>query len=215
MKIFLLDIKQIINNLNKIEIELLDLVMLGKCLSKAFLKFYKISKKNQAILFINEKKFPNLYKETIKITKNPFINAKWKSGLISNWGILKKNLILYKWLLKYIYIIKNNNIKLKLYYIIKIYRCFIKMHPFYKGLINIKHLPNYIFLSDSSINNSIIKELLKSKISIISITSNKYFYKLSTIPIWYCFYNKNPEIILNLIVLACVQGFRDLNKISI
>lgn len=121
---------------------------------------------NNKILFINNN---NLIKNfTIKIcnlTNNLYIN-KWVSGLLTNWFVLKKKIIIYIWISK---IIKNkyfNNILSKkcIYNLNIIY---IKLYNKFNGIKNMINLPKYIFLTNFN-KNLILKEILKLKLILIS-----------------------------------------------
>lgn len=145
---------------------ILNFTFIALYLYKLYLYIYNISLMNNKILFINNN---NLIKNfTIKIcnlTNNLYIN-KWVSGLLTNWFVLKKKIIIYIWISK---IIKNkyfNNILSKkcIYNLNIIY---IKLYNKFNGIKNMINLPKYIFLTNFN-KNLILKEILKLKLILIS-----------------------------------------------
>ncbi|SBT86804.1 apicoplast ribosomal protein S2, putative (apicoplast) [Plasmodium malariae] len=134
-------------------------------LYKLYIYIYNISFINNKILFINNNiLIINFIIKICNLTNNFYI-IKWVPGLITNWYIFKKRIIIYIWLEKlfnnkyFINILSKkciNNLK-------NIYN---KLYINFNGIKNMLILPKYIFLSN--FNNLIIKEILKLKLILIS-----------------------------------------------
>ncbi|CRH02964.1 apicoplast ribosomal protein S2, putative (apicoplast) [Plasmodium relictum] len=167
------------NNINNIHINnykfiykikynncILNFTLIAIYLYKLYLYIYNIFFINKKILFINNNNLiSNFIIKICNLTKNYYIN-KWIPGLLTNWYIFKKKIIIFLWL----HIILNNK------YFINILsrKCINILNIIYNKLylkfIGIKfmfNLPRYIFLTNYT-NNLILKEILKLKLILIS-----------------------------------------------
>ncbi|GAW84765.1 small subunit ribosomal protein 2 (apicoplast) [Plasmodium gonderi] len=144
---------------------ILNFILIILYLYKLYIYIYNISLKNNKILFIhNNNLFINFIIKICILTNNFYI-IKWIPGLLTNWRLFKKRIIIYIWLEK---IFKNK-------YYIKILskKCLYKFKYIYNklcinlyGIRNMLILPKCIFLI--KYNNLILKEILKLKLILIS-----------------------------------------------
>ncbi|VVF13555.1 apicoplast ribosomal protein S2 (apicoplast) [Hepatocystis sp. ex Piliocolobus tephrosceles] len=144
---------------------ILNLTLIILYLYKLYLYIYNISLINSKILFINNNNL--IIKLIIKICNitNNFYIIKWIPGLLTNWYIFKKKIIIYIWLEK---LFKNKyfiNILSKKC-IDKLKNIYNKLYTTFKGIKNMLILPKHIFLLNY--NNLILKEILKLKLILIS-----------------------------------------------
>ncbi|SCQ17350.1 apicoplast ribosomal protein S2, putative (apicoplast) [Plasmodium ovale] len=145
---------------------ILNFTLIILYLYKLYLYIYNISLINSKILFINNNNnlIINLIIKICNLTNNFYI-IKWLPGIITNWYIFKKKLIIYIWLEK---LLQNNYfIKIlskKCIYNLKfIYnKLYINLH----GIKNMLYIPKYVFLLNY--NKLILKEIFKLKLILIS-----------------------------------------------
>nr|YP_008757408.1 small subunit ribosomal protein 2 [Leucocytozoon caulleryi]BAN94688.1 small subunit ribosomal protein 2 [Leucocytozoon caulleryi] len=159
-------IYKIINN----KICIYDFTIISIYLYKLYLYIYNINFLNQKILFINNNKYNIIFINNfiIKICKlmNYFYILKWIPGLLTNWIIIKKKIIVYLWLNKILFNIYFTTILSKkcLIYLKNLYN---KLFKYLDGIKYMINLPKYIFLMHFN-NNIIINEIIKLKLILIS-----------------------------------------------
>ncbi|SBT79080.1 apicoplast ribosomal protein S2, putative (apicoplast) [Plasmodium ovale] len=145
---------------------ILNFTLIILYLYKLYLYIYNISLMNNKILFINNDNnlIINLIIKICNLTNNFYI-IKWLPGIITNWYIFKKKLIIYIWLEKllqnsyFIQILSKKCIYNLKYIYNKLY---INLH----GIKNMLYIPKYIFLLNY--NKLILKEIFKLKLILIS-----------------------------------------------
>ncbi|CRG98249.1 apicoplast ribosomal protein S2, putative (apicoplast) [Plasmodium gallinaceum] len=146
---------------------ILNFTLIALYLYKLYIYIYNIFLLNQKILFINNNNnlMLNFIIKICNLTNNFYI-IKWIPGLLTNWSIFKKKIIIYIWLYK---LLKNK-------YLINIIskKCLIKLNIIYnklnnkfKGIKYMLNIPKYIFLTNFN-NDLILNEILKLKLILIS-----------------------------------------------
>ncbi|VEV59435.1 apicoplast ribosomal protein S2 (apicoplast) [Plasmodium vinckei vinckei] len=144
---------------------ILNFTLIILYLYKLYLYIYNISIFNNKILFIiNNNLITHLIINICNLTNNFYI-IKWVPGILTNWYMFKKKIIIYLWLEK---LFKNNYIinilsKKCLYNLKNIYN---KLYKNINGIKNMSILPKHICLLNY--NNLILKEILKLKLILIS-----------------------------------------------
>ncbi|CAD2107665.1 apicoplast ribosomal protein S2 (apicoplast) [Plasmodium vinckei lentum] len=144
---------------------ILNFTLIILYLYKLYLYVYNISIFNNKILFIiNNNLMIHLIINICNLTNNYYI-IKWVPGILTNWYMFKKKIIIYLWLEK---LFKNNYIinilsKKCLYNLKTIYN---KLYKNINGIKNMNILPKHICLLNY--NNLILKEILKLKLILIS-----------------------------------------------
>ncbi len=163
--------KYITNILNTNILELLELL---NSLSIAYLHIYKyVSLKQKILISSNYIHHISMLKSIAALTTNYYIYNTTYSQLFSNWNLLKKKLILYKWL-KYFFLSKlaiNNKYKNTIYLTHTLYLLYLKLKLKYHGLKNLYSLPNTLIFIVLN-NNNLLKEISKLNKNIIFISNN-------------------------------------------
>lgn len=159
------------NNLNKNIIELLDLL---NSLSIAYLYIHKYTSLKQKILLsTNDTQYMGILKSIAILTSNFYIYNTFYSGIFSNWILLKKKLIIYKWL-RYFFLINlviKNNYKNIFYIHHTLYFLYLKLKLKYHGLKNLNSFPNTLIFINLD-KNKYLEEALKVNKNIIIISNN-------------------------------------------
>lgn len=187
---------------------LINIYLILKYLSQAYLYFYKLSKYNSNILFLNFsiKNF-FLVKSIASITNNFYINFTSKIDFIFNWFMFKNKLILLNWLEKvYTFYLKYLFIYLPFNLIIKLYNIYTNLLNKFRGIRYMKKLPENLFIINSNFN--FLSKILKLKnliiISIVDTNNN-----LHNIPVKILGNDENYlviKFIFNILLTALLHG---------
>lgn len=187
---------------------LIDIYLILKYLSQAYLYFYKLSRYNSYILFLNFsiKNF-FLVKSIASITNNFYINFTSKIDFLFNWIMFRNKLILLNWLEKiYTFYLKYLFIYLPFNLIIKLYNIYTNLFNKFRGIKNMKKLPENLFIINS--NSSFLSKMLKLKnIIIISIVDTNN--NLDNIPVKILGNDENYlviKFIFNILLTALLHG---------
>lgn len=152
------------------------------CLKIASNILIEFLKNEKTIFFVGTKKpAKNAIKNIAKTWNMPFCVNRWLGGTLTNFETIKKSLIKYKDLLD-----KEKNgdlekIPKKEYSSIK--RKMEKMHKKFEGFINMKKIPDAIFIVDTKYENIAVQEAIKLNIPIIAIVDTNSDPSLVKYPI--------------------------------
>nr|QEM01675.1 30S ribosomal protein S2 [Nephromyces sp. ex Molgula occidentalis] len=191
---------------------IIDLIQTAKYLINSYIFLYKLSIYKNNIIFIDSKFISkNLIKKSAIISNQYYINYSWISGLITNWKIIKNNILLLNWFNKIKILLKNKKL-----FKIRIFNKFYKKLNFkYKNLKYINIIPNTLFIVNINYDIIAFKEAFKSKKIIISIVDTNINSNTINIPI--PGNNKNYlsiKYILKIVTTALLHGkLKSLNLI--
>ncbi|WP_259288666.1 30S ribosomal protein S2 [Candidatus Nasuia deltocephalinicola] len=158
--------KKFIININK-KINIINLEITLKSLKNISFILKNAKKNNKKILIVCvEKKTIKIIKSASKKINMPFVCKRWLGGTFTNFKTLKTtvNNINY---LKMIIDDNNSKIKKKKKEIYK--KKFNKSMSFLEGLINMKNLPEYLFVINVKKNKNALEEAKKMNISTIGL----------------------------------------------
>lgn len=206
-------IKYLVNSINKyqrnkyihnmLDTNIIEILNLLNSLSVIYLYLHKYSSLHQKILLSTNYIYNiSMLKSIATTTTNYYIYNTIYSEIFSNWNLLKKKLIIYKWL-RYFFLTKlasNNNYKKTFFINYTLYLLYIKLKLKYHGLKNLHAFPNTLIFIVLD-NNKFLKEILhlNKNIILISNSSNtlKHLWSLNIIKL---LINSKNFVLLNFIL---------------
>ncbi len=158
--------KKFIININK-KISIINLEVTLKSLKNISLILKNAKKNNKKILIVCvEKKTIKIIKSASKKINMPFVCKRWLGGTFTNFRTLKTTINNINYLKM---IIDNNNAKIKKKKKEMYKKKFKKSMSFLEGLINMKNLPEYLFVINVKKNKNALEEAKKMNISTIGL----------------------------------------------
>ncbi|WP_259289704.1 30S ribosomal protein S2 [Candidatus Nasuia deltocephalinicola] len=160
------NMKKFIININK-KVHIINLEITFKSLKNISIMLKNIKKNNKSFLIVCvEKKMKKIVKTIFKKMNNPFVCKRWLGGTFTNFETLKTTINNVNYLK---IIVKNKNNKLKKKKIETYKKKIKKSMSFLEGLINMKILPEYLFVINVKKNKNALEEAKKMNISTIGI----------------------------------------------
>ncbi len=160
------NMKKFIININK-KIHIINLEMTFKSLKNISIILKNIKKNNKNFLIVCiEKKMNKIVKTIFKKMNKPFVCKRWLGGTFTNFKTLKTTINNVNYLKV---IVENKNNKLKKKKRKKNKKKIKKSMSFLEGLINMKILPEYLFVINVKKNKNALEEAKKMNISTIGI----------------------------------------------
>nr|QEM01586.1 30S ribosomal protein S2 [Nephromyces sp. ex Molgula occidentalis] len=196
---------KIINN-----ICIIDLIQTYKYLLKSYIFFYKIGVYNKKILFINtQNNYNTLIEKSAILTDQFYLTKYFIPGILTNWKIIQKNILLLNWFYKIIILNKKNNFLNNINNKIKnkLLKIYYKLKNKFDILNNMKKVPEIIFILDINKDIKALKEAKKLNKIIISIVDSNWNYNL--IDLFIPGNNKNYfsiKLILEILITSLLQG---------
>lgn len=149
-------------------IHIIDLVKTKEQLEKAARKVAEIAKKGEAILFVGTKRQASgPVREIAKKAGIPYMAHHWVGGLISNWGEVKKNVEKMNSMVS-----DKKNGKWKAYpkhEQVALKRELDKLTRVYEGVGDLDQLPQAIYIIDTKIEKTAIREAKKAGLFSIGV----------------------------------------------
>lgn len=149
-------------------IYVIDLGKTQELLKRALDYFSKVTKEGRTILFVGTKKqAKRIVEEAAKKVNMPYITHRWLGGTLTNFETVRKNIKHLEELEKkkeseeYQYFTKKEKLKLD--------EEIAKLHQIFDGIIEMKKLPDCLFVVDAVEEDIAIKEANKKGIPIVAI----------------------------------------------
>nr|QEM01817.1 30S ribosomal protein S2 [Nephromyces sp. ex Molgula occidentalis] len=207
-------IYKIINN-----ICIIDIIQTYKYLLKSYIFLYKIGVYNEKLLFINSGHIYQTLIEKSAIISNQFYLTKYFiPGTLTNWKIIKQNILLLNWFNKFILIFEKNKLytNLNKKFKNKLFNIYIKLKNKFNILKTVPNIPEIIFIIDIYKNYNAFKEAKKLNKLIISIVDSNTNPNIIDFPI--PANNKNYfsiKLLLEILITALLQGeFKSKNLLN-
>lgn len=188
---------------------ILDLIVLLNSLSLLYVYLVNYSLLKQKILMTTTyTQQLNTLKYISCLSSNYYISSTLTSGLFTNWKVLKKQILLYKWLDYFFFI--NLTLKKKKGTILTLYNTlyilYLKLKLKYTGIKEVNLIPKTILFLNK-INTTFLKEAITLNKNIILINTKKINSSLASIQL----ITKNTnyytlKFILNIITTAILHG---------
>jgi small subunit ribosomal protein S2 len=166
----------------KNDLDIIDLVQTARSLERAYEFIYNASFNKQTILFVGTKLEAReiIAFEAIR-SNSPYINYQWLGGLLTNWQTIQPRIKRLKNLEQKETTNVSNKISKKDAMILK--RELKKLNIMFKGIKNMKEIPDIIVVIDQHIEKRTIQEAKILNIPIISIIDTDCNPDLIDIPI--------------------------------
>jgi len=151
----------------KNSIHIIDLVQTLELIKEALLKVSNVVEDGGKILFVSTKKqaaesIANLAKDTSQY----YVNYRWLGGMLTNWKTISNSI---KKLKQIIEALKDENIGFTKKEILKMGLKRDKLERSLGGILEMKNVPDLIFIIDTNYEKLAIKEATKLNIPIIAI----------------------------------------------
>jgi len=152
---------------SKNSIHIIDLVQTLEMVNIALLEIYKCISSGGKILFVSTKKqatesVADLAKETSQF----YVNHRWLGGMLTNWKTISNSINRYK---KLSIDLKKENTGFTKKENLKMGIQRDKLERSLGGIVDMKKIPNMIFIIDTNVEDLAVKEALKLKIPIVAI----------------------------------------------
>ncbi len=151
----------------KNSIHIIDLVQTLELTNKALLKVSSVIREGGKILFVSTKKqasesIANLAKDTSQY----YVNYRWLGGMLTNWKTISNSIKKLKQINE---ALKDENVGFTKKEILKMGIKRDKLERSLGGILEMKNIPDLMFIIDTNYENLAIKEAIKLKIPIIAI----------------------------------------------
>ena len=151
----------------KNSIHIIDLVQTLERTNNALLKIHECISSGGKILFVSTKKqaaetISNLAKETSQY----YVNHRWLGGMLTNWKTISNSIKKYK---KIIEILNSENKGFTKKELLKLGLERDKLERSLGGIVDMKKIPDLIFVIDTNVEVLAIKESQKLRIPIIAV----------------------------------------------
>ncbi len=151
----------------KNSIHIIDLVQTLELTNKALLKVSSVIREGGKILFVSTKKqasesIANLAKDTSQY----YVNYRWLGGMLTNWKTISNSIKKLKQIKE---ALKDENVGFTKKEILKMGIKRDKLERSLGGILEMKNIPDLMFIIDTNYENLAIKEAIKLKIPIIAI----------------------------------------------
>ena len=148
-------------------IHIIDLVQTLELINAALHKIYECVSSGGKILFVSTKKqaadsVANLAKET----SQHYVNHRWLGGMLTNWKTISNSIKRYKKLSEDL---KKENTGFTKKEILKMNTAKDKLERSLGGIVEMKKIPNIIFIIDTNVESLAVKEALKLNIPIVAV----------------------------------------------
>jgi len=163
-------------------VHIINLEKTLKKLDHALKIIEKTIKNKEKILFIGTKKqVQKKIKELADETNMPYVNQKWIGGTITNWPVIKKQILKLQKTRKAKE--KNEWAKYTKKERVLLNRELKKLEEDYGGIANLEQIPAYLFVANCKENKTAIAEANIKNVPIIAITDTNVNIKKITHPI--------------------------------
>jgi len=151
----------------KNSIHIIDLVQTLELTNKALLKVSSVIREGGKILFVSTKKqasesIANLAKDTSQY----YVNYRWLGGMLTNWKTISNSIKKLKQINE---ALKDENVGFTKKEILKMGIKRDKLERSLGGILEMKNIPDLMFIIDTNYEKLAIKEAIKLKIPIIAI----------------------------------------------
>ena len=151
----------------KNSIHIIDLVQTLELTNKALLKVSSVIREGGKILFVSTKKqasesIANLAKDTSQY----YVNYRWLGGMLTNWKTISNSIKKLKQINE---ALKDENVGFTKKEILKMGIKRDKLERSLGGILEMKNIPDLMFIIDTNYEKLAIKEAIKIKIPIIAI----------------------------------------------
>ncbi len=151
----------------KNSIHIIDLVQTLELTNKALLKVSSVIREGGKILFVSTKKqasesIANLAKDTSQY----YVNYRWLGGMLTNWKTISNSIKKLKQIKE---ALKDENVGFTKKEILKMGIKRDKLERSLGGILEMKNIPDLMFIIDTNYEKLAIKEAIKLKIPIIAI----------------------------------------------
>ncbi len=151
----------------KNSIHIIDLVQTLELTNKALLKVSSVIREGGKILFVSTKKqssesITNLAKDTSQY----YVNYRWLGGMLTNWKTISNSIKKLKQIKE---ALKDENVGFTKKEILKMGIKRDKLERSLGGILEMKNIPDLMFIIDTNYEKLAIKEAIKLKIPIIAI----------------------------------------------
>ena len=155
---------------SKNSIHIIDLVKTLEMLNVALLEIHKCIVSGGKILFVSTKKqaaegIANLAKDTSQF----YVNHRWLGGMLTNWKTISNSISRYK---KLSVDLKEENTGFTKKENLKMGIQRDKLERSLGGIVDMKKIPNMIFIIDTNLEDLAVKEALKLNIPIVAIVDS-------------------------------------------
>ena len=151
----------------KNSIHIIDLVQTLELTNKALLKVSSVIREGGKILFVSTKKQATESIASLgKNTSQYYVNYRWLGGMLTNWKTISNSIKKLKQINE---ALKDENVGFTKKEILKMGIKRDKLERSLGGILEMKNIPDLMFIIDTNYENLAIKEAIKLKIPIIAI----------------------------------------------